>query len=213
LNIYVKLPPQLDTYLFHVFTILISCFPGIMWGRSADGGSEMTGGKADGELEAIMTIYSALEPLDDDARTRVINYILARLDIATEKEPDGDVGEVSSDQESALKKEQSQAPKYGSFADLFDATQPNSNSEKALVAGYWTQVCQGQEDFDGQSANRELKHLGEQIANITVAFNQLREQKPALVIQLKKSGKSQQARKTYKVTVAGIKAVEAMIGK
>jgi hypothetical protein len=167
--------------------------------------------KADGELDAIRIIYSALEPLDDDARTRVINYIVARLDIATERDPDGDVGETSGDQDSALKQEQSQAPKFASFADLFEATRPSSNSEKALVAGYWTQVCQGQDDFDGQSANRELKHLGEQLANITVAVNHLREQRPALVIQLKKSGTSRQARKTYKVTVAGIKAVEAMI--
>jgi hypothetical protein len=36
-------------------------------------------------------------------------------------------------------------------------------------------------------------------------------QKPALVLQLKKAGKSRQARKTYKVTVAGVKAVEAML--
>ena len=104
-----------------------------------------------------------------------------------------------------------QAPKYETFAELFDAAQPSSNANMALVAGYWLQVCQGQTDFDGQSANTELKHLGRPIANITVAMNSLKSQKPTLVMQLRKSGKSQQARKTYKVTVAGIKAVEAMI--
>jgi hypothetical protein len=167
-------------------------------------------GAPDGELEAIATIYAALEPLDDGARTRVINYILARLDIATESDDD-EVSDAAGDQEAVLKQEEKQAPKYGAFAELYDATRPGNNSEKALVAGYWLQVCQGQQDFDGQSANKELKHLGEQIANITVAVNHLREHKPALVIQLKKSGKTRQARKTYKMTVAGIKAVEAMI--
>lgn len=168
-------------------------------------------GAADGEFEAIRTIYAALEPLEDDARTRVVNYIIARLDIATEGEPDADADDVQSDSELFLAKEQTQAPKYSTFAELFDATQPTSNANKALVAAYWLQVCQGQDDFDGQSANTELKQLGEGVANITVAMNNLRGQKPALVIQLRKSGKSQQARKTYKVTVPGIRAVEAMV--
>jgi hypothetical protein len=35
----------------------------------------------------------------------------------------------------------------------------------------------------------------------------------ALALQLKKSGKSKQSRKLYKLTVAGIKAVEAMIAR
>jgi hypothetical protein len=104
-----------------------------------------------------------------------------------------------------LRQEQFQAPKYDSFAELFDAAQPSSKANMALVAGYWLQVCQGQGDFDGQSANTELKHLGQRIENITVAMNSLKGQKPSLVIQLRKSGKSQQARKIYKITPAGIK--------
>jgi hypothetical protein len=171
----------------------------------------MTSSKIDGEFDAMRAIYAALEPLDDEARTRVVTYIVARLDIAMEKEAGEEASEAPGDPEPALTREQNLAPKFATFAELFAAAQPERNSDKALVAGYWTQVCQGQDDFDGQSANRELKDIGEQIANITVAINHLREQRPALVIQLRKSGKSQQARKTYKVTVAGIKAVEAMI--
>ena len=103
------------------------------------------------------------------------------------------------------------ASKYGSLAELHDSAQPKSNADKALVAGYWLQVCQGSESFDGFSANKDLKNLGHGIGNITIAINSLRRQKPALVLQLKKSGTSKQARKTYKVTVAGIMAVKAMI--
>jgi hypothetical protein len=79
------------------------------------------------------------------------------------------------------------------------------------VGGYWLQVCQNSESFDGFSVNKELKDVGQGLGNITNAIDGLRSQKPALALQLKKSGKSQQARKTYKVTVPGIKAVEAMI--
>lgn len=165
----------------------------------------------DEEFAAIQSIYAALEPLDDDARTRVVTYIVSRLEIDIEGSGPDEPGETSSETEAVISAEQVQAPKYNSFAELFDAAKPTTNATKALVAGYWLQVCQGQEDFDGQSANRELKNLGEGITNITIAANNLRSQKPALVIQMKKSGKSQQARKTYKVTVAGIKAVDSMI--
>jgi hypothetical protein len=41
----------------------------------------------------------------------------------------------------------------------------------------------------------------------------LKSQKPALVVQLKKSGSTKQARKKYKLTTAGKKAVEQLIGQ
>jgi hypothetical protein len=76
------------------------------------------------------------------------------------------------------------------------------------------QVCQNAETFDGFTANKELKQLGKGMANITIAIDALRNEKPdARALQVGKSGKSQQARKTYKLTVAGIKAVEAMINR
>jgi hypothetical protein len=113
--------------------------------------------------------------------------------------------------EAALQQEQAEAPKYGTFAELFNAAQPKTQADKALVAGYWLQVCRGADSFDGFSATKELKHLGEGVENITAAITALKVQKPALAMQLKKSGKSQQARKTYKLTIAGIQSVEGLI--
>lgn len=37
---------------------------------------------ADAEFSAMQSVYAALEPLEDDARSRVVNYIVARLEIA-----------------------------------------------------------------------------------------------------------------------------------
>lgn len=165
----------------------------------------------DAEFEAIKHIYLALESLDNDARSRVLKYIISRLNIPTETEIGYETSDAGDDQNAGLRHEQAEAPKFETFAELFDAANPGSNANMALVAGYWLQVCQGQGDFDGQSANAELKNLGHRIDNITVAMNSLKAQKPSLVIQLRKSGKTQQARKTYKVTPAGIKAVEEMI--
>jgi hypothetical protein len=166
----------------------------------------------DQEFAAMEAIYKALEPLSDEARTRVVAYISARLEVAPAvPRPQGLAGPTQ-EQEAQLAQEQAKAPKYNSFAELFDAAAPNSNSERALVAGYWVQVCGGADNFDGFSANRELKNLGHGLANVTVAVEALRNQQPALALQLTKAGKTQQARKTYKLTLAGIKAVEGMIG-
>jgi hypothetical protein len=168
----------------------------------------------DQEFAAMQTVYKALEPLPPDARQRVMAYINSRLEIAAEPaiapvhsaaDPDDAV------QVASIERQQAGAKKYATFAELYDAAQPSSQGDKALVAGYWMQVCQADDSFDSQSVNTELKHLGHGVGNITQAIDGLKTQKPSLVLQLKKSGSSQQARKTYKVTVAGINAVEAMI--
>lgn len=169
--------------------------------------------QVDAEFNAIRVVYSVLQPLPFDAQSRVLEYVCARLGVtsrvsaagAADTEPNGDA-------EIALTAEEEAAPKFSTMAELYDAAQPKSQPEKALVGSYWLQVCQGAESFDGFSVNKELKNLGEGIGNITQALDLLKAQKPALALQLKKSGKSRQARKTYKITVAGIKSVESMIG-
>lgn len=160
---------------------------------------------ADKEMEAIQTAFKALENLDEEGRKRGFSYLQSRLAIpgkailSPETEADAPPGLAASQS------------KFGSFAELSDAAQPMTNGDKVLVAGYWLQNCQSQESWDSQSANTLLKNLGHGLANITAAIDGLKAQKPALVLQLKKSGTSQQARKTYKVTVAGLNSVEAMI--
>ncbi len=168
---------------------------------------------ADAEFDAIQAIYSALKPLEEGARGRVLEYVSSRLGIATQAkaqpispaDPSGGAPSQDVSVPAAIQ------ANFGTFAELFDAAQPKTQSEKALVGGYWLQVCQASESFDGFSVNKDLKNLGHSIANITNALDALKNQKPALALQLKKNGKSQQARKVYKITVAGIKAVEDMI--
>jgi hypothetical protein len=159
---------------------------------------------ADKEMEAIQTAFKALEDLDEEGRQRGFAYLSSRLSIPGKAVPPPETGGAETPAAAT-------APsKYGTFAELFDAAQPVTNGDKVLVAGYWLQNCQSQESWDSQSANTLLKNLGHGLANITAAIDGLKAQKPSLVLQLKKSGTSQQARKTYKVTVTGINAVEAM---
>ena len=167
------------------------------------------------EFEAIKKIHEELAPLEPDARKRVIEYLINLLDVDVTGRRSG------SAQKRDVEEEDSEGPSgvFGSpdtfptFADLFDAAAPTTTADKALLAGYWLQVHDGIDGFDSQTAHSLLKNLGHGVANITAALSSLREQKPALMLQIKKSGSSQQARKTYKVTVAGTKAVKDMIGR
>jgi hypothetical protein len=167
----------------------------------------------DTETKAIGEIAGIVSALDEGQRGRVIRYILERFNIAganamanvsggapTRKPEDGEVTAQTGS-----------ASTFEDFASLVDACSPTTDSLKALVAGYWLQVCQGNQSFDGQSANKELKQLGHAAGNITRALSALIGQKPALVLQLRKSGNTRQARKMYKVTEAGIRKVKAMM--
>ncbi len=167
----------------------------------------------DEEFAAMQSVHAALEPLKPEARVRVVTYIASRLEILLDSRDAKQKTDDREREEEVVKvtKEQTEGMKFQTFAELFDATNPSSTADKALVAGYWLQVCQAAESFDGRSANNELKHLGHGLSNITNAIDSLKTQKPALALQLKKSGTSQQARKTYKITGAGIKAVENLI--
>lgn len=164
------------------------------------------------EFQAFTKVHGALEPLDDEARSRVVKSVITLLAIdasvqATAKEDVADEAD-----EAAADKAAGEAPIFSTFAELYDASNPTTNAQKALVAGYWHQVCQDNDNFTAQSANRELTHLGHKIVNITTAFDELKKIKPAPILQLRKSGTSQQARKTYKVSVAGVRRVEEMVG-
>ena len=162
------------------------------------------------EFEAIKAVHDALEPLDTEARARVVTYITSLLgidapDLSRRPAPEGSDLEGEAEEEGA-EETTGQTPTYPEFADLYEAADPQTNGEKALVAGYWLQVCQSAENFTGFAANKELTDLGYKLGNITDAINNMRNRKPSLILQLKKSGSSQQARKVYKISQQGIRA-------
>jgi hypothetical protein len=101
--------------------------------------------------------------------------------------------------------------KFADFAALFEAAQPSTQGEKALAGAYWLQVVQGRADFDSQTLNTDLKQLGHGVANVTSALDQLIRRRPQMVLQVRKSGTSKQARKKYRLTNEGIKRVKTML--
>jgi hypothetical protein len=158
------------------------------------------------EFEAMKKIEETLAALDDGQRTRTLQWVWSRFadGMASSKSASFRTGP------SVIGATASGERAYETFAELFDAANPTVERDKALVAAYWVQVCLNQQSFPSQTLNTELKDLGHGVGNITEALTQLKEERPAQILQLKKSGLSKQARKTYKLTQEGIKRVESM---
>lgn len=154
----------------------------------------------DQELTVLTSTQKALEPLDDEARRRVLGYLVSRYGAT----PPLSVKGVS-------KGAVAEREEFEDVHALYDAADPKTGPERALVVGYWLQEYEKQGDLEGQPVNDVLKDKGVGLKNITAAMTSLANRKPALVRQVQKSGPSQQARKKYRLTKPGIEAVKNMV--
>ncbi len=165
----------------------------------------------DPEILAMSEIAKALEPLSDDARRRVLSYVLERYPMGMNgKSAVRDTPKHDHAASAPQLAPQARTP-FGSFPELFDAANPQTGLDKVLLAGYWFQILQSQEDWESQSINTELKHMGHPSSNITRDLDSLIKRTPRLVLQVRKDGTTRQARKRYKLTREGTKAVESML--
>ena len=170
------------------------------------------------EIKAMQAVAEAVTDLDAEARGRVLRWAAERFGVPVSA-PGRPVmrsaggGSQLNIPMNANGAGDMEVQKYSDIAELYAAASPESESDKALVAGYWFQFQDGRDDFAAQEINSALKNLGHPIKNITSAFDSLKARKPAPVMQLKKAGSTKQARKTYKLTLAGKSAVEMMIGQ
>ena len=156
------------------------------------------------EFSALKIIGEQLEELDDDARGRVLRWALDKFKVT----PPGNAEGRSAP--SAISREHLEAADLPAY---FNAAQPQTGPEKALLVGAWFQHIQGLTDFESGPVNRELKNLGHQSTNITRDFDELMRRRPKLVVQTRKSGSSKQARKLYRVTIEGLAEVAKMRGE
>lgn len=161
----------------------------------------------DKELKSMSAVLTALEPLDAQERARVIAWASQKLSIIGAASLRTSNSDSSGPAQSSGIQTSSQ---YTEFHQLFDAAQPKTGTDRALIGGYWFQVCQNSADFTGQQVNDDLKQLGHPVTNITKAFERLQSHKPILARQVQKTGKTKQGRKRYKLTREGQARVEAM---
>jgi hypothetical protein len=159
----------------------------------------------DPEIQAMGEIARALETLEPDAARRVLKWAIERFQVSLSSGP--------KEASPAGRPEDASLPTraFLDFPELFDAANPQTGLDKALVAAYWYQIVQGQDDWDSQTTNKELKNLGHPSSNITRDLEALIKRTPRLVMQVRKQGSTRQARKRYKLTREGIRAVEAML--
>jgi hypothetical protein len=97
---------------------------------------------------------------------------------------------------------------HTAFHQLVEKWTPQTQAEWVLLGSYFVQVVEGNESFTALQVNKELKQHGQNVANITASLEENVNQTPALVRQIGKSGKSQQARKKYVLTTQGINFVK-----
>ena len=174
-------------------------------------------GDLDAEIKAMSSLVEALEPLDEAARQRVLRWAAERFDVSlsvhrqkTTKQQRGETGEPEDEHDENAENENG-PNSFETFAELLSAAAPSTEADKVLVGGYWFQVIKGQKELHSFRINKELRHTGHAIDKMAREFDRLIDKKPQLAIQLKKSGKTAQARRTYKLTDAGIARVKGML--
>lgn len=167
------------------------------------------------EIDAMRVISTAFATLDSGAQARVLDWVSQRFGVREVQDSrpfnghavdNGRHGQTEVDLQSPPNEASFQYP-----AELFDAARPTTDMEKALVLAYWFQVCQGSPSFTSRQVNNELKDIGHGVGNITRALDGLTAARPALVIQLEKSGRTQQAQKKFKLTHEGLKRIQQML--
>ena len=168
----------------------------------------------DPEIEAMQKVADALGAVDEGIRSRVLRWAAERYGVAMAPIRGG-TGRVKDQAEAEsggrVEVDSEASGGFDAIADLFVAARPKTGPQKVLVASYWLQALQKSADVTSFAVNQELKHLGHQVNSINKVFDSLMEQKPQLAVQMKKGGNSQQARKRYKLTHAGIERVKSMI--
>lgn len=160
---------------------------------------------SDPELEAMETVHRVLSELDEAAQERVLRWASDRFGVA--QSPTTPKGGPPG----AFGGGQDEGREFRDVGELVHAAQPGSGPDYALAVAYWFQEVQERDGWTGADVNNTLKNLGHGLANVTQTLNSLKARKPALVMQVAKSGRSRQARKTYKLTTAGVRTVRDML--
>jgi hypothetical protein len=163
----------------------------------------------DPEVEAISILSRTLGALDLEIQRRVLQWANSRYGFAPQRVP-APRPRIASEDDNVDSEGGNMS--FKDFVDLFDSVNPKTDLEKALTAGYWVQQGLRQPSWRSQQLNDFLKDAGHGVGNITLALDHAQERTPALVRQMSKSGKSRQARKTYKLTTAGLQFIGSRAG-
>ncbi|MGH8146121.1 MAG: hypothetical protein ACREPY_07290 [Rhodanobacteraceae bacterium] len=168
------------------------------------------------ELEAMQAVAKALKGFSRNSAARVLRW--AAEHFSMDQAPGGPQAlplptttEAGSLGNQATLDAQTLPGQFRDAADLISHTGVTTGPDRALLAAYWVQAVDGRDGFDGYTINNMLKNMGYRLSNVTTTLASLMHQKPALVLQVKKSGQTKQARKLYRVTREGENRAERII--
>src|SRR3989344_8061150 len=120
------------------------------------------------ELKVMKTVYDALSELDEDAKRRVIDWVIGKFALGRSKQKaDRGVIGLQPSSDSA----ETNLASFTSVAELFAKTSPKNESDKVLVVAAYLQEVKGSAELTGREVNKELVHLGHGAKNITAAIN------------------------------------------
>jgi len=163
----------------------------------------------DTEYEVMGVLLQEFKKLDDkDARQRVLDWLARKFSLSTPK-PTGSEEQPSAGRDTEVKLVT--LTSFNSLADVFAQVSLEMDKDKALVAAAFFQNKWQKTEITGWEINKELKQLGHGVSNITSAISQLIDVSPSLMIQTRKEGKTRQAKKKYKVTAEGLKAIQQIL--
>lgn len=169
---------------------------------------EDVGTDKDYELNAMQAIAKVLSPLEPKARRRIMAWVNDKFEMEQLPAPRPPKSEASTGTAGDTQI-QDTAPQ--DVARLFDRAAPRTDAEKVLVVAYWMQEINHEGGVMATRVNKVLGQLGHAVSHINEVFTRLMKQKPALVIQTRKSGKAKQARRTFMVTAEGVKTAKSML--
>ncbi len=162
----------------------------------------------DEELEVMSAVYQEFMRIDDEAKQRVLGWIAGKFSLGS---PITAIKGTKTLADQGLGYETISIESFSSVADAFNAASPEIDRDKALVVAAFLHKNSEKDEVTGYEINNELRQLGHGLNNITDAIDQMINKRPKLMMQVRKEGKTKQARKKYKVTAEGFKAVQQML--
>lgn len=168
-----------------------------------------TGKKA--VIQAVSTMAEALDALSSDTDRSLALKLLKTLTAAHLAEDDEDDESEFEDDEDDEDEGEATGNEFETAADLVAAASPTEIDDSILCVAYWLQEVQEESEFTSLAVNRELKDLGVDAGNITVAMNSLIHRQPRPIQQTRKEGNARQARKKFKLTHIGKQRVRALL--
>lgn len=189
----------------------------------------------DQELTTLMKCVELIGELNPEARTRITHYLASKFDVdiqSASSKPLASVPTVSEDakadagtasatssksivDKTILRKlgenEHLRIEDFSTSAELFKVAKPKRAHEKALVIAAYLTVIKGNKELKSADIQKGLREVDKGLQNITNVITRLQTNKPKLMVQTRKAGDTQQARKRFKVTQEGLDMVEAML--